>query len=49
MSRWRHVAIGIATQHLTQASRTWEKDKDVEVEEKFVEGDDQEKLELDMF
>ena len=45
------MVISIATRHLIQASRTWEKDdKDVEdgVDE-FAYGDDEEELELDTF
>ena len=49
VSGWRHVAIGIATRHLTRDSRTWEKDEDAEGEEEFAAGDDQEELELDTF
>ena len=48
---WRHVAIGIATRHLMQASKTWEKD-DEDAEDRvddFAKGDDQEELELDTF
>lgn len=51
VSAWRHVAIGIATRHLTRASRTWEKvetDPDDEADE-FAGGDDEEELELDTF
>lgn len=51
VSGWRHVAIGIATRHLMRASRTWEKDEDVEEDEadEFAEGDDEEELALDSF
>jgi hypothetical protein len=55
VSGWRHVAIGIATRHLMQASKTWEKDnadEDDAIEDgvdDFAEGDDQEELELDTF
>lgn len=54
VSRWRHVAIGIATQHLTRASRTWGNDNEDNVDaedgmDDFAEGDDQEELELDTF
>ena len=51
VSSWRHVAIGIATRHLTRASRVWEKDNgDIEdgIDE-FAEGDDEEEFELDKF
>ncbi|OBT83654.1 hypothetical protein VE02_08052 [Pseudogymnoascus sp. 03VT05] len=40
---WRHVAIRIAVQHLLQASKTWEKDDEVD-EGEFIEGDDEEEL-----
>jgi len=50
VSGWRHVAIGIATRHLTRASRTWEKDEeDEDGIDEFAEGDDPEELELDTF
>ncbi|KAL5344321.1 hypothetical protein ACLOAV_010750 [Pseudogymnoascus australis] len=45
---WRHVAIGIAMQHLLRASKTWEKD-DEEDEGEFAEGDDEEELEQNTF
>lgn len=51
VSAWRHVAIGIATRRLMQASKTWEKDgegSDDEVEG-FASGDDEKELELDTF
>ena len=41
VSRWWHVTIGIATRHLMQASKIWEKDSEDEedrAEEDFVEG-----------
>ncbi|OAF55156.1 hypothetical protein VC83_08398 [Pseudogymnoascus destructans] len=48
VSAWRHVAIGIATRYLMQASKTWEKDhEEAEDGEDFAEGDDDEELELD--
>lgn len=52
VSGWRHVAIGIATRHLARAKRTWGNDNEdnTNAEDKmddFVEGDDQEELELD--
>jgi hypothetical protein len=51
---WRHIAIGIATQCLTQASRTWGNDNEDNADaedgmDDFAEGDDQEELELDTF
>ena len=54
VSGWQHVAIGISTQHLAQASRTQgnniENDGDAENGmDDFAEGDDQEELELDTF
>jgi hypothetical protein len=52
VSGWRHVAIGIATRHLSRASKTWEKDDKDDAEDRvddFAEGDDQEELELDTF
>jgi hypothetical protein len=50
VSSWRHVAIGIATRHLTRASRIWENDnEDVEDVDEFAEGDDEEEFELDKF
>jgi hypothetical protein len=52
-SKWRHVAIGIATRHLMRASRTWEiedEDDDLENEvDDFATGDDEEELALDTF
>ena len=50
-SSWRHVAIGIATRHLMQASKTWEKEYEDAEEgvDEFAEGDDEEELELDTF
>ena len=50
VSGWRHVAIGIATRHVTRASRTWGNDNEDSAEDRmddFAEGDDQEELELD--
>jgi hypothetical protein len=46
VSKWRHVAIGIAVQHLMHSSKVWEKDgaEDDEGDE-FAEGDDE--VELD--
>jgi hypothetical protein len=58
VSAWRHVAIGIATRHLMQASCTWERkgakgfqDREGEGEgvDVFAEGDDEEELALDTF
>jgi hypothetical protein len=51
VSRWRHVAIRIATQHLIQASKTWEKEyKDAENgTEEFAKEDNNKKLKLNMF
>lgn len=51
VSGWRHVAIGISTRHLARASKTWGNDneEDVDAEDDFAEGDDQEELELDTF
>jgi hypothetical protein len=52
VSGWRHVAIGIGTRHLTQASKTWGDDDEDKAEDgmdDFAEGDDQEELELDTF
>ena len=48
---WQHIAIRIATQHLMQASKMWEKDNEDVADrvEEFVEGDDEEELELDTF
>ena len=51
---WRHVAIGISTQHLTRASRTWGNDYEDNADaedgmDDFAEGDDLEELELDTF
>jgi hypothetical protein len=46
------VAIGIATRHLSRASKTWEKGDEDDAEDRvddFAEGDDQEELELDTF
>jgi hypothetical protein len=50
VSGWRHVAIGIAVQHLMRASRTWEKgDDEDQREEGFAKGEDEEELELNTF
>jgi superfamily II DNA helicase RecQ len=48
---WRHVAIGIAVQHLMQNSKVWEKDeKDGDRDdEEFAEGDNEEELEANAF
>jgi hypothetical protein len=43
---WRHVAIGIAVRHLMRASKSWDKEISNEEEDDFVEGEDQEELEL---
>jgi hypothetical protein len=54
-SKWRHVAIGIATRHLMQASRIWEsldEDSDDDAEDEvddFASGDDKGELALDAF
>jgi hypothetical protein len=46
---WRHVAIGIAVEWLTHASKTWEKDDDEDAEEEqFAEGNDEEELSTNM-
>jgi hypothetical protein len=42
-SGWRHVAIGISTRHLIRDSKSW--DKDVDEEENFADGDNEEDLE----
>lgn len=47
----QHVAIGIATWHLMQASKTQEKDNE-DIEDRvdnFIDGDDEEELGLDTF
>ncbi|KFY28622.1 hypothetical protein V491_00383, partial [Pseudogymnoascus sp. VKM F-3775] len=41
--QWRHVAIGIAVEWLTKASKTWDQDEDGE-EDDFAEGDDKEEF-----
>jgi hypothetical protein len=49
---WRHVAIGIATRRLMQASKTWGRDNEDGAEDgvdHFADGDDEEELELDAF
>jgi len=50
-SRWRHVAIGIATRHLARASKIWEKDDEDPEDgtDDFAEGEDEDELELDTF
>ncbi|KFY25538.1 hypothetical protein V493_04595 [Pseudogymnoascus sp. VKM F-4281 (FW-2241)] len=45
--QWRHVAIGIAVEWLTKASKTWEQDEDGE-EDDFAEGDDEEEFSANM-
>ncbi|OBT81213.1 hypothetical protein VE02_10225 [Pseudogymnoascus sp. 03VT05] len=46
--QWRHVAIGIAVEWLTKASKTWEQDEDGEEDEDFIEGDDEEEFSANM-
>ena len=47
--QWRHVAIGIAVEWLTKASKTWEQDEDNEEgEDDFAEGDDEEEFSANM-
>jgi superfamily II DNA helicase RecQ len=50
VSAWRHIAIGIAVQHLMHSSKVWEKDEDQEdQQDEFAEGDDEEELEANTF
>jgi hypothetical protein len=51
VSGWRHIAIRIATRYLMRASKTWKKEyKDADDRaEEFIEGDNNEELELDTF
>jgi hypothetical protein len=44
VSKWRHVAIGIAVQHLMHSGKVWEKDEPEDDGEEFAEGDDEEEL-----
>lgn len=41
--QWRYIAIGIAVEWLTKASKTWDQDEDGE-EDDFAEGDDEEEF-----
>ena len=46
---WRQVAIAIANKHLSQASKTWDREEDEGEGDEFAEGEDEAEVELNLF